>query len=204
MVRSCHRFLYYNNTTKENDGTLSLSFSSKTQKRKNTKKNKKKKPRDAKELTFKLPLCPFTFGSRYAFSLLAPASAFLFLHFYFKCFFLASSSFQVEKKKNYRKEKICRRRKELTFKLSLCPFTFGSRFCTFVSSVFSLHLLLLKHKEKKNHREKKNAEKGGSLPSSSRSALSFLALASTLSFQAVFLGIFFFSKIRGKKTQKKK
>jgi hypothetical protein len=33
-----------------------------------------------------------------------------------------------------------------------------------------------KNKEKKNHREEKNAEKGGNFPSSSHFALSFLAL----------------------------
>jgi hypothetical protein len=82
------------------------------------------------------------------------------------------------------------KRRELTFKLLFCLFTFGFHFCppafTFSFQVFSLSIFLFssrrkekKHKEKKSI-EKKNAEKGGSLPSSSFSALSFLALASGL------------------------
>jgi hypothetical protein len=87
---------------------------------------------------------------------------------------LLASSFQA-------KEKKCREEKELSFKLSLYLLIFGSRFCPFVSNAFSWHLLLLKHKgkkkqRKKNHREEKNAEKGGNFPSSSHFALSFLAL----------------------------
>jgi len=58
-------------------------------------------------------------------------------------------------------------------------------------------------REKKTIEKKKYAKKGGSLPSSSRFALSFLALASALSFQAFSPGIFFFSNIRKKKHKKK-
>jgi len=65
MATSC-----CNTTTKEDDGTLSLSSSSQTQRRKktqkkNNKKNQEKKPRKGKELTFKLLLYLFTFGSRF-------------------------------------------------------------------------------------------------------------------------------------------
>jgi len=55
------------------------------------------------------------------------------------------------------------------------------------------------------YREKKKAaKKGRSLPSSSRCALSFLAHASTLSFQMFSLDIFFFSNIRHKEKHKEK
>jgi hypothetical protein len=167
-----------------------------------------------KELSFKLPFCPFTFGfhfypfasalpllpshfcpfvsnifslasssfqakkkkktiekkrnvekggnfpssSHSAFSLLALASTLPLLPFCFKRFFLASSSFQVEEKekKPHKKEKKCKERKELSFKLLLCPLTFGSHFYPFVSNVFSWHFLLLKQKgEKKTQRKKK-------------------------------------------------
>jgi hypothetical protein len=90
--------------------------------------------------------------------------------------------------------------RELTFKLSLCLLTFGSRFYLFVSNTFSWHLLLLKQKEKKKNIEmKKNVEKGGSLPSSSCSAFSLLAPASTFLFQTLSPGIVFFSSRRKKK-----
>jgi hypothetical protein len=110
------------------------------------KKTIKKKPREGRELTFKLPMCPLTF-------------AFLLLHFRFKRFFLASSSSQIKEKKNHREEKKCKEGRELTFNLSFCPLIFGSY---------------------------------------------FYPLASARSFQAFFLGIFFSSNIRKKKTQRKK
>jgi len=58
--------------------------------------------------------------------------------------------------------------------------------------------------KKKNHKEEKNAEKGGSFPSNSRSTLSLLAPTSTLLFQTLSLSIFFFSSIRKGKKEKKK
>jgi hypothetical protein len=52
------------------------------------------------------------------------------LPFCFKRFLLASSSSQVEKKKKKkRKKKKCKKGRELSFKLLLCGFTFGSCFC---------------------------------------------------------------------------
>jgi hypothetical protein len=88
---------------------------------------------------------------------------------------LASSFSQVEAKKNkgknHREEIFCREQKELTFKLLLCLLTFGSCFCLFVSSAFSLASFSSqakekkeKHKERKTIDKKQNAEKGGSLP----------------------------------------
>ncbi len=53
-------------------------------------------------------------SSRFALSLLTPASTFLLLHFRFKCFLLASSSFQTHKKT---------KRREGAY-----PFIFGSHF----------------------------------------------------------------------------
>ncbi len=85
-------------------------------------------------------------------SLLVPTFAFPLLPFYFKRFLLASSCFQVEgkeKKKNHREEKECKERRELSFKLSLCPLTFSSCFWPPVSALLfetlsPWHLLFLK------------------------------------------------------------
>jgi len=49
-----------------------------------------------------------------------------------------------KKRKNHKEEKKCKEGKELSFKLSLRPLTFGSRFCPFISNIFSWHLLLIK------------------------------------------------------------
>jgi hypothetical protein len=58
--------------------------------------------------------------------------------------------------------------------------------------------------KKKPIKKKKNANKGRSLFSSFRFALSFLALTSALSFQVLSPNIFFFSNKRKKNTMKKK
>jgi len=42
---------------------------------------------------------------------------------------------------------------ELTFKLALCLFTFGSCFYPYVSNAFSWQFFSSQAKEKKNHRE---------------------------------------------------
>jgi hypothetical protein len=134
-----------------------------------------------------------------AFSLLALIFAFLFLHFCFKCFFLASSFSQIEEKKkhkekkNHKEEKICKKRRELAFKLSLCLFTFGSH--TYLPAfgllfqAFSLSIFFFsKKRKKKNTKKKKTIEKekkcreGRELTSKFHSALSFLAPTSALSF----------------------
>ncbi len=76
-----------------------------------------------------------------------------------------------------------RKGSELTFKLSLCPslLVFASTllFQTLSPDIFFFSSRRKKKQRKKNI-EKKNAEKGGSLPSSSHSTLSLLAFASTL------------------------
>jgi len=123
---------------------------------------------------------------------------------------------KTQRKKSHRKEKKCEKGRELTFKLSLYPLSFGSHTCP---PTFALPFQMLspcifffsnKTKEKKHIKiktikKKKNAEKGGSLPSSSCFAFSFLAPASTLLFQTLFLNIFFFSNKReGKKKNTKK
>jgi hypothetical protein len=131
MATSYHCLFDCNNTIEENDSTLPSSFSFQTQSRQNTQENNnKKKPRERRELTFKLSLYPLTFGS---------ASTLLFQ---------TLSSFQTKKKnkekKNHREEKKCKEGRELSFKLLLYPFTFGCRFYPSISNAFSWHLLLLK------------------------------------------------------------
>jgi hypothetical protein len=106
------------------------------------KKTTKKIPRKRKELTFKFPLCPLTFGSRFY----PPTFALPFQIFSLGIFF-----FSNKKKKHTHTQ----RRKNMQIKegaylqapilpshfwLPLLPF----RFCTFVSSVFSWDLLLFK------------------------------------------------------------
>jgi hypothetical protein len=121
--------------------------------------------------------------------------------------------FLLKHKENKTPKKKPREGRELTFKLSFCLLTFGSRFY-FLFQTFSPRIFFFssrkKNKEKKNHREKRNVEKGRSLPSSSCYAFSFLAPISTLLFfpfrlKCFLLGIFFFSSRRNKrKTQRKK
>jgi hypothetical protein len=61
-----------------------------------------------------------------------------------------------------------------------------------------------KKRKRKTIEKKKNAKKEGSLPLSSRSTLSFLALASTLLFQALSPSIFFSTKQKKQKKTIKK
>jgi hypothetical protein len=103
------------------------------------------------------------------------------------CFFLASSSFQVVRKKKHKEKKTCKEGKELTFKLLLCPLTFDSRFCFLVLhfhfKCFILTSSFYQVEGKKKPQRKENMQKkGGSLPSSSCFALSFLALVFAFSF----------------------
>jgi hypothetical protein len=81
----------------------------KKQRKKNLKKEKKCK--EMKEFTFKLSLCPFTFGSRFW----PLVSAFRFKHFLLGIFFFSSR----RKKKNTKKKK-CREGRELTFLSCFC------------------------------------------------------------------------------------
>jgi hypothetical protein len=137
---------------------------------------------------------------------LAPASTFPLLPFCFKCFLLAASYSQTkEEEKNHGEEKKCKEGKEFSFKFMFCPLTFGSRFCPSISNTFFWHLLVFKHKKRKNHKEEKNVEKGGSLPSSFHSAFSLLAFVFGLllflpfRFKRFLLAIFFFSSRRKKR-----
>jgi hypothetical protein len=67
----------------------------------NKRKEKKRNVEEGKELSFKLLLC--------ALSLLVPTFNLPLLPFYFKCFLLTFSSFQVEEKKDKEKKKMQRR-----------------------------------------------------------------------------------------------
>jgi hypothetical protein len=130
MMAHCHRLLLIKHKTN-----------------KTHKKTTKKKTKRREGAYFQAPTLPFHFWLS-------------LLPFCFKRFLLASSSSQARKinkqrKKNHREEKKCKKRRKLSFKLLLCPFTFGSRFYPFVSNTFSWHLLLLKQKKKKKKQRKK-------------------------------------------------
>jgi hypothetical protein len=49
-------------------------------------------------------------------------------------FFFSNKRKQKEKEKKKNKKIKCKERRELTFKLSLCPLTFGSRFWPLISA----------------------------------------------------------------------
>jgi len=87
------------------------------------KKEKKKKTIDKKKNAKKGENFPS--NSCYALSLVAPTSTLLFQTFSRTIFFFSS---RRKEKKNHKEEKKCREGRELTFKLSFCPFTFDSRF----------------------------------------------------------------------------
>jgi len=86
-------------------------------------------------------------SSRFAFSLLVLASAFPFLHFRFMCFLLASSSFQVVRKKKHKEKRTIKKKKHIKkgrslpsssySALSLLTLAFAVLFYTFISSVLS-------------------------------------------------------------------
>jgi hypothetical protein len=103
------------------------------------------------------------------------------------------------------KKKKLQRKKELSFKLPLCPFIFGSHF-------YPLTFVLLFQTfspDSSIRKEKKNVEKGENLLSSSHSTFSPLVLASGLlflpfCFKCFLLGIFFFSSKRKEKKNTKK
>ncbi len=130
--------------------------------------------------------------------------------FYPDIFFLSSR----RKKKTTKKKNYAKKGRELTFKLLFCPFTFGSRFYLLIFALlfqvlsFSIFFFSSKKKknnaEKKTHREEKNANRGRSLLSSFRFALSFMAPTSALLFQVFSPNIFFFSNKQKKKHNEKK
>jgi hypothetical protein len=83
----CHHLLHlYNNTIEKDDDNVASSSSSQTQRRQNTQENNKKKPREGRELTFKLLLCPLTFGSHFC----PPTIAHLFQTLSFGIFLFSS------------------------------------------------------------------------------------------------------------------
>jgi hypothetical protein len=112
----CHHLLL--RQRKESHGVVFFFFFSNTKKIKHTRKQLKKNQKKGGSLPS---------SSRFAFSRFVFVFAFPFLHFRFMCFLLASSSFQVVRKKKhkekniYKEEKTCKEGKELTFKLLFCP-----------------------------------------------------------------------------------
>jgi hypothetical protein len=122
----------------------------KTKQRKKT--IEKKKCKEGRELSFKLSFCLLTFGSCFY----PPISALLFQMLSLDIFFFSS---RRKEKKNHREEKKCREGKEFSFKLSLCPLTFGSHFCLHVFALLFQHFLLtsfsFQAKEKKRKEKKK-------------------------------------------------
>jgi len=150
----------------------SSSSQTKEKKREKKKKNYKeeKKCKEGKEFSFKLPCCPFIFGSRVAFSFLVPVLPF---HFWLPCRPLifgsrVTFSFLAPMLPSH-------------FWLPCCPLIFGSHFCpltfAFLFQILSPSIFFFSsiRKEKKTIKKKKNAEKGRSVPSSSHSTLSLLA-----------------------------
>ncbi len=156
---NCCCLLHLNTTTEKNDSTLPSSssslehhykrrwqhiaivfFFSNTKKIKHIRKQQKTKPKKGRELTFKLLLYLFTFGSRFYPSI---SNAFSWHLFLFK-----QKKIKENKEKNHREEKKCKEGRELSFKLPLCPVTFNSRFCLhfypFVSNAFSWYFLFIK------------------------------------------------------------
>jgi len=141
-----------------------LAFSSFQAKEKKTQRKKNHREekicREGKELTFKLPLYPLTFGSCFC----PLAFALPFQTFFLGIFFFSSrrKDKKHKEKKNRRKEKKCRERRELTFKLSLYPLIFGS---CFYPLAFALSFQVLspnifffsnRNKEKKKEKDLKN------------------------------------------------
>jgi hypothetical protein len=122
------------------------------------KKATKKKPKRRRELTFKLLLYPITFGSCFC----PPAFALSFQVLSLGIFFFSRGKKKhthTKKKKCHREEKICREGRELTFKFSLCLFTFGSHFCPLAFAlpfkVFSPVIFFFLSRKKKQKKKKK-------------------------------------------------
>jgi hypothetical protein len=127
------------------------------------KKHKEKKSKEKKELSFKLSFCPLTFGSHFC----PPTSTLLFQTFSPGIFFFSR---KTQRKRNLKKENKCREGKEISFKLSLYPLIFGSRFCPLTSSLLfqtffhGIFFFSSKKKNKEeNHREEKKCKEGREL-----------------------------------------
>jgi len=127
---------------------------------------------------------------------------------------LPSSFFQIEKKKKpKKKKKKKKKRRELSFKLLLYPFIFGSHVCPPTFALLLRFLLASSSFQEKKNKEKaiekkKYAEKGGSFLLSSRFAFSLLAPTSTLPLLPFcfkrFLLASFSSQVEKKKTKQRK
>jgi hypothetical protein len=217
MTAHGHCFFFnYNTTTEKDDDTLSSSSSFQTQRRKNTQENNKKNQKKGGSLLS---------SSHFALSLLALAFAFPFLHFCFKCFFLASFFSQVGKKKRHKGKKTIEKKKYVekggslpssscsTFSLLAPALAFSLlHFCfkCFLLAFFSFCLKREKKHKEKNHREEKICREGREptfkLPFCPLNfGFHFCPPIFALLFQAFSLSIFLFSSRRKeKKTQRKK
>jgi len=102
-------------------------------------------------------------------SLFALSLWLLLLPFCFKCFswhFLLlkqKKSTKKQRKKTIKKKKKCTKTRELSFKLPLCPFTFGSHFYplpfALLFQMFSPSIFFFSNRRKENHKEKKMQRK---------------------------------------------
>jgi len=164
----------------------------------------------------------FPSSSHSALSFLGLAFALPLLPLCFKRFLLASFSSQAEEKKrkqrqkNHREKKNAKKGGSFNFlQAPTLPFHFWllllpSHFYPSVSNTFSWHLFLLKQKKRKKKNKKKktiekiNAKKGGSFPSSSCIALSFLAPASTLSLMPFYFKFFLLASSSSQTKEKKR
>jgi hypothetical protein len=132
----CHRLFL--RQRKEGHGVVFFFFFSNTKKIKHTRKQLKKNQKKGGSLPS---------SSSSAFSLLILASVFPFLHFHFMCFLLASSSFQVVRKKKHKEKKTIKKKKHVKkgrslpsssySTLSLLTLVFAFLFYIFISSVLS-------------------------------------------------------------------
>ncbi len=126
-----------------------IFFFSRKKKQKNHREEKKCRKR--REFSFKLPLCLFNFDFYFC-----PRTSTLL----FQTIFLGIFFFSSKRKINHRKGKKCKEGRELSFKLPLCIFTFGSHFLPpvfahFFQALSPWHFLLLKQKKKKKNTKKK-------------------------------------------------
>jgi hypothetical protein len=137
-------------------------FSNKTKQNKTKKTNRKKKKMQRKEGAYLLSSSRFvlTFGSHFwppiftlSFQAISPLHVLLLKN--------KKRKKKTKKKKTIERKKIAKKgRNLLTFKLSFCPLTFGLLFLPFHFKRFLLGIFFFSSRRK----EKKNVEKGRSLP----------------------------------------
>ncbi len=133
----CHHLLL---RQRKGHGVVFFFFFLKHKEDKTHKKTTKKKPKEGKELTFKLPFCLLTFGSHFCLLVFA-----LLFHVLSPGIFFFSSS---KKKKTIEKKKHVKKGRSLPsssyFALSLLTLAFAFLFYIFISSVLSWHLFFIK------------------------------------------------------------